>query len=124
MIFAAKNEKGEPTWKLALEEKKDITRRLEPLPVGKEFAIQPGRGKFAVCRAVVVSCIKHEEWVNTFWNNSTYKELLKELEKEAKREGFTKWINVYKYFYDRKIYLKDLFRVEFKLVKGGKKDDN
>jgi len=45
MIFIAKNEDDIPTWKLALEGKKRVTRRMTPLAVGKEFAIQPGRGK-------------------------------------------------------------------------------
>ena len=61
MIFAAKNEKGEPTWRLAKERRKRVTSRVKPLEVGKTFAIQPGRGKKAVCRARVVSCINRLE---------------------------------------------------------------
>jgi len=115
MIFIAKNENGEPSWKLIQEGKKDVTRRIKPLPVGKEFAVQPGRGKFAVCRARVVSCVRHEDWVESIWRTITFKELQIKLDEEAKREGFDKWLSLYNWFENRNILLIDLYRIEFEL---------
>ena len=117
MIFIAKNEKGEPTWKLALEKRKTVTRRLKPLPVGKEFAIQPGRGKFAVCRAGVVSCVNSFE----HFRNSTFdtnKIILLENWKQAEAhlEGFGSWDALMRFFQDKKIQFADTFRIEYELI--------
>ena len=56
MIFCAKNEDGIPTWKLVLAGEKIVTRRMKPMQIGKTFAVCPGRGKKAVCRAEVTDC--------------------------------------------------------------------
>ena len=45
MIFCSKNEDGIPAWQLVLNGQKDVTRRTKPLPIGRIFAVQPGRGK-------------------------------------------------------------------------------
>ena len=113
MIFIAKNEKGEPSWKLILEGKKTVTRRVKPLPVGKDFAICPGRGKFAVCRAKVVSCVKHEDWVDAIWKDIGFKELQIKLDEDAVKEGFDKWLSLYNWFENRGVKLIDLYRIEF-----------
>jgi len=114
MIFIAKNEKGEYTWKLALEKRKTVTRRLKPLPVGKEFAIQPGRGKFAVCRARVISCVNsHRHLLLTSNNEDTDLDWMK---KEAKKEGFSSWKTVIDFFKDKNIDWLDTFRIEFELL--------
>ena len=62
MIFVSKDELGVPAWKKILDGSKTATRRLKPLMVGTDFAVQPGRGVKAVCRAVVTSCVTHGEW--------------------------------------------------------------
>jgi len=116
MIFIAKNEKGEPSWKLILEGKKTVTRRIKPLLIGKEFAVCPGRGKFAVCRAKVTSCTRHEDWVETIWQNVGFRELQIRLDKDAKKEGFDKWISLYNWFENRNVKLIDLYRIEFEKV--------
>jgi len=62
MIFVSKDELGVPAWKKILDGSKIATRRLKPLMVGTDFAVQPGRGVKAVCRAVVTTCVTHGEW--------------------------------------------------------------
>lgn len=116
MIFIAKNEKGEPSWKLILEGKKTVTRRVKPILIGKEFAVCPGRGKFAVCRARVTSCIKHEDWVETIWQNIGFRELQIKLDEDAKKEGFDKWLSLYNWFDNRGISLIDTYRIEFEKI--------
>ena len=111
MIFIAKNEDGEPTWKLALEGKKTVTRRLKAMPVGKEFPIQPGRGKFAVCRARVVSCVNSlDHWKEHKGDICHYKE------SEAHLEGFNSWRGLMRFFEKKEIQFKDTFRIEFERV--------
>lgn len=85
MIFIAKNEDNIPTWKLAKNGKKVVTRRLKPMPIGKEFAIQPGRGKFAVCRGKVISCISS---YTHFLITAKGDEDIEWMKEEAKLEGF------------------------------------
>lgn len=116
MIFIAKNEKGEPSWKLIMEGKKTVTRRLKPLPVGKEFAICPGRGKFAVCRAKVISCERHEDWIKASWDDISFNELMIKLDKEAIKEGFGKWLSLCEWFANSRVLLTDTYRIEFELV--------
>ncbi len=114
MIFVAKNEKGEPTWKLALEGKKTVTRRLKPLPIGKEFAIQPGRGKFAICRARVISCVNSHRHLLLTANGKDSD--INWMKQEAKKEGFSSWKTVVDFFKDKNIDWLDTFRIEFKTI--------
>lgn len=117
MIFCAKNEKGEPTWQLAKEGRKTVTRRPKPLPVGKEFAIQPGRGKFAVCRGRVISCMSHREWILSEGKPGHIIVLgTRFLDKEAKKEGFDSWVDLVDWFNKRKQKIENMFRIEFELV--------
>lgn len=103
LIFSARNEYGEPLWRLVLEGKKTVTRRTKPLAAGKEFAVQPGRGQRAVCRAVVVSCEKeglqhcHED--------------------EAKKEGFKSWEGLRNWLKEHNSKRLPLYRIEFKVLK-------
>lgn len=117
MIFISKDENGIPAWKKVLDGSKTVTRRVKPLIVGTEFAIQPGRGVKAVCRAVVISCIPHDEW-------SAYEirpfEGTKYLEKamlfEAKEEGFETvkgWVDWYP---EHGIDISKTYRIGFKKV--------
>ena len=111
MIFIAKNEKGTPTWKLALQGKKKVTRRMKPLPVGKEFAVQPGRGKFAVCRGRVVSCVNSlDHWHGHKGDICSYKE------SEAHLEGFISWDGLMQFFGKNKIQFVDTYRIEYELI--------
>jgi hypothetical protein len=112
MIFIAKNEDGIPTWKLALQGKKTVTRRMKPLDVGKEFAIQPGRGKFAVCRALVISCFNSwDHWTEHKADICNYKK------SEANLEGFNTWHGLMQFFEKNQIQFIDTYRIEYELVK-------
>lgn len=113
MIFIAKNENGEPTWKLAQDGIKTVTRRLKPLPVGKEFAIQPGRGKFAVCRGKVISCMGSMEHYKKYSNVRFLKEYK---ENEAHLEGFNSWDGLMQFFQEKKIQFIDTYRIEYMLI--------
>jgi len=117
MIFIAKNEKGEPSWKLILEDKKTVTRRVKPLPIGKEFAVCPGRGKFAVCRCRVVSCIQHRDWIKS---QSTAGAItlfgIPYFNKEARKEGFGSWGGLVKWFNARGQDIETMFRIEFEKI--------
>ena len=129
MIFISKNEDGIPAWKLILEGKKTVTRRIKPIPVGKEFAVQPGRGKKAVCRARVISCMNTKEWLDWMRINTiadTFKATLSEdsvlwsikssANKEAKREGFKSWTGLCDWFRSKKIDMYKTYRIEFKVI--------
>ena len=86
------------------------------MPVGKEFAIQPGRGKFAVCRARVVSCMRsmrHYQSYAHILGLQKYKEL------EAYKEGFGSWDALMRFFQDKKIQFADTFRIEYELINNG-----
>jgi len=123
VIFCAKNEDGIPTWKLVLEGKKTVTRRLKPMPIGKEFAIQPGRGKKAVARGKIIGCEK-----TTYWWWDSLNRLIDEpfyprrknwfLVREARKEGFKTWQGLLDWFAEHKININDTYRIEFELVKG------
>lgn len=114
MIFIAKNEDGIPSWKLVLEGKKTVTRRLKPLPVGKEFAVQPGRGKFAVCRARVISCMDCKPWYEQEIAEKGNEDLLDE---EANKEGFETWEGLINWFVSKYgEHLPSFFRIEFELI--------
>lgn len=108
MIFASVNEGGVPAWKLVLQGKKTVTRRLKPLEVGKVFAIQPGRGKKAVAWARVVSCISQEKWL---WDYPKF-------EDDAVKEGFKTWYGVRKWFKQHELDVEKTYRIEFELITG------
>lgn len=117
MIFIAKNEKGEPSWKLVLEGNKTVTRRVKSLPVGKDFAVCPGRGKFAICRAEVIDCIPHQKWIikKSFFLTEP-NDAVQILENEAHKEGFNSWHGLIKWFRDKGINIDDTYRIEFKVL--------
>ena len=109
MIFASVNEQNQPAWKLVLERRKTVTRRLKPLPVGSVFAVQPGRGMKAVCRARVKSCVRHSEWRHKYQGSM--------LEKfEARHEGFSSWAGLVAWFEAHKIDINKTQRIEFEKV--------
>lgn len=117
MIFSAKNEDGVPTWKLVKDGSKVVTRRLKPLWVDDDFAIQSGRGRTAICRARVVSCIPHYKWLQRNVligvEDCDVKRILKD---EATKEGFNSWAGLMNYFEEKKINMFHLYRIEFQLI--------
>jgi hypothetical protein len=125
VIFCAKNEDGVPTWKLVLEGKKTITRRLKPMSIGKEFAIQPGRGKKAVARGKVIDCWNSKVHEDYFFIGLEYITQKKKVEAdrlaycdvEAALEGFKTWQGLRNWFFKHKININDTYRIEFKLIK-------
>jgi hypothetical protein len=130
VIFCAKNEDGVPTWKLVLEGKKTVTRRLKPMPIGKEFAIQPGRGKKAVARGKVINCeVTFNwwfDWVGKNMFNPFFKYKKRQfLKREAYKEGFKTWKGLSDYFHqeNKGLIVKTIsgtYRIEFELVKEDK----
>jgi len=111
MIFIAKNEEGIPSWKLVLNGMKTVTRRLKPMDVDKVFAVQPGRGKFAVCKAKVISCIACDDWYSQEIAEKGNEHLLDE---EAHKEGFGSWDGLLDWLIKK--YGEDLptfYRIEF-----------
>ena len=117
MIFIAKNEKGESSWKLILEGKKIVTRRAKPLSVGKEFAVCPGRGKFAICRCKVISCMPHRDWLKSQSTAGAITLLgIPYFNKEAKKEGFESWDGLVKWFNTRGQDIETMFRIEFEKI--------
>lgn len=115
MIFVAKNEFGTPSCILIQNGTKTVTRRMKPMDVGKEFAVQPGRGKFSICRARVIAC---DNSMKHFHNNTG--SLTNYKIKEARLEGFETWHGLMQWFQKHNINFADTFRIEFKLVKEGK----
>jgi len=112
VIFCARNEDGIPTWQLVLSGDKTTIRRIKPMVVGKEFAIQPGRGKFAVCRGRVLSCINSlDHWKGHKGDICGYKNV------EAALEGFNSWRGLMGFFENKDIVFGDTFRIEFEVIK-------
>jgi len=112
MIFCAKNEDGIPTWQLVLTGEKTVSRRLKPMQIGKEFAVCPGRGKHAVCRAVVIDCtLSKVHYHAKEMDPADYKYL------EAKMEGFKTWDYLMYWLRSHGIKFEDTFRIEFKVIK-------
>jgi hypothetical protein len=112
LIFTAKNENGEYTWKLVDSGKKKTTSRVKPVAVGKMVAIQPGRGKRAVCKKKVISCMNrlehsHQAMAQPEFNLIAWKQ------KEAELEGFLTWDGLMRYFQDHKLNFMELYRIEF-----------
>ena len=119
MIFIAKNEDGESSWKLVQDGVKTVTRRMKPMDVGKEFAICPGRGKYAVCRAKVIDCMNSLEHFHRYsQQKEVYRSLNEYKADEARLEGFNSWDGLMRWFQKHKINFADTFRIEFELIKN------
>jgi hypothetical protein len=105
MIFSSVNEDGMPAYMLVLLMKKTVTRRRRPEPVNVLRAVQSGRGKKATGYIQITDC-SEEKFPG---------EGIKNLQKEAKKEGFRYWSTVSEYL---KKYIGDApcFRIEFRLV--------
>lgn len=117
MIFIAKNEEGTPSWKLIQLGQKTVTRRIKPLKVGKDFAVCPGRGKFAICRAEVTDCRTHGNWIGHVTCMVTEpNDAVQILNNEAHKEGFGSWTGLMNWFKEKGINIDDLYRIEFKIL--------
>ena len=110
MIFISKNEKDEPAWKLILEGRKTVTRRLKPIVIGKSIAVCPGRGKKAVCRILTISC---EPSMSYFRRTCPMDKVKQWKQMEAELEGFESWDGLMKWFEKHKIQFAETFRIEF-----------
>ena len=117
MIFSSKNEDGVPKWKQILDGTATVTRRLKPIMVSKVCAVQPNRGKKAVCHIRIKSCVKHSDWFKNIRLFNSRKKYLNGLQKEAEREGFEDWSFLLDYFENKKIEIFDTYRIEFEVVK-------
>ena len=118
MIFAAKNEKGEPSWKLVLDGRKIITRRLKSTTVGKIRAVQPGRGKKSICKIKILRCMPHKNYMIGLSNLSddAVGRFQKALDNEAKKEGFETWQGLLDWLNTKGIDIGDTWRLEFEKV--------
>jgi len=110
MIFCSKNEKGEYAWRLVLNGRKTVTRRLKPIPIGKIKAVQPLRGRKAVGYIKIISCQSHNGWFVGLPTGN------KQFTDEAEKEGFYSWHGLLDWFADHKIKIFDTYRMEFELV--------
>lgn len=142
MIFSAKNEEGIPTWKLVLTDEKTVTRRLKPEPVGAIRAVQPGRGKKAVCKIRILSCSTQKEWMEKLCDKNVHEmaqkikrrkkrpdlceffgelftNLWHKLDEEAEKEGFNRIIPLLTWFINNKIDYLKTYRIEFERIKNG-----
>lgn len=130
MIFISRNERGvlKADWIAGLHIGVHyVTRRPKGREVGKEDAVCPGRGKFAVARGKCVSSMTHPSWVvdtraeigrwckgNGFKAETDWG-LAQKL--EAHKEGFDTvdgWLNWYT---ENKIDIDKLYRNEYVKVK-------
>ena len=66
MIFSSRNETGRMAWQLVLEGRKTITRRLKPMPVGKEFPVQPPAAlRCKLCGKRSKDFVELKDWTQT-----------------------------------------------------------
>ena len=91
------------------------------MEVGKEFAVCPGRGKKAVCRAKVISCIAHITWkrrAEEATSDLVYPIHMQYAEHwEAKREGFLNWDGLLTWLELNFTDIDKTYRIEFKVLK-------
>ncbi len=122
MIFCAKNENGVSTYDLVMQGLKTVTRRDKPLPIGKRFAIQLGRGKKAGGYGKVLSCENTLSWwLDWVWANHGKpffkRKKRKFLLEEAEKEGFISWNGLSKWFKNRGKNILYTYRIEFEVIK-------
>lgn len=120
MIFAAKNEDDESTCDLVLSGEKTVTRRKiggRVYEVGKDYAVQRGRGKKQEGRIKILSRMTHNDWIK---NQAIPGHLtiigMPFLHKEARREGFKSWNGLLAYAIENKLDIMKTIRYEFELV--------
>lgn len=74
--------------------------------MGKVFAVQPNRGKKAVCYARVISCFRTPDFACYRFDPH----------KEAKKEGFKTYDGLLNFFAEKNINIMDTYRIEFEVV--------
>lgn len=119
MIFGAKNENGKSTFELVLEKRKTVTRRNSEgrtYFIGKDYAVQYGRGKTSAGRIKIISSQSHYDWWKNNIERLSEKERNEALNNEAHKEGFNSWDGLIKYFIKNNIHMLTLTRYEFELV--------
>ena len=116
MIFASKNEKGDPAWKLILEGKKTVTRRLKPIKEGSIRAIQQNRCGKAIGHIKIISCQSSDKWIEELLDCTTKRTLNRRLREEANREGFERWFDLCDWFLNNNIDIDRTYRIEFELI--------
>jgi len=119
MIFAARNEKDELTCDLVLSGDKIVTRRPgvgRIYKVGKDYAVQRGRGKCSEGRIQILSRIYHYEWVQKTLKDLSADEINQVLQEEAEREGFKSWKGLLDYLAKNNTDINNVIRYEFKVI--------
>lgn len=120
MIFIAKNEDGKATYDLVLSKDKIVTRRKlggRIYVVGKDYAVQRGRGKKQEGRIVILSRMSHLDWIRKESGTGLISVIgLPLLNKEAKREGFNSWKGLLDYLKKHNLHINDTIRYEFELI--------
>lgn len=119
MIFSARNEKNESTCDLVLHCKKTVTRRPDTgrmYRFGESYAVQRGRGKPSEGRILIVSVIRHDEWIQANIAGRDADTINRILQKEAQLEGFLSWKGLLDYMANHKININDTIRYRFKLI--------
>lgn len=111
MIFSAKNEKGEPLWRLVLEGRKVVTRRTKTIQIGKIRAVQSKRGGKSLGYIEIISCVDDEEWCD--------KHIPQETKAEARREGYYTWEGLWEFLRSHTPKSARLYRMEFKKSMDG-----
>ena len=85
-----------------------VTRRSKPKEVGKVVAVCSNRGKKQVCKARVISCMIHNQWLEE-GDEST-------LTEEAIREGFKTEVAWLAWYPAHKIDINQTFRIEMERI--------
>jgi hypothetical protein len=123
MIFGAKNEKGTSTCDLVLSGKKIATRRLltgRLYRVGYTYSVQRGRGTRAEGQIMIVSAIKHIDWVHKNVVDRSADTINRVLQREAEAEGFMSWKGLLDYMAKNNIDINNTIKYRFRLLDGRK----
>lgn len=123
MIFGAKNERGISTCNLVLSGQKIVTRRLltgRLYRVGYTYSVQRGRGTKAEGQIIIVSAMKHIDWVHKTLVGRSADTINRVLQREAEAEGFMSWKGLLDYMAKNNIDINNTIKYRFKLLDGGK----
>lgn len=118
MIFNARNGKGVSTCDLVLSGEKKVTRRRlfgRLYHVGQIYSIQPNRGSKSLGYIIIVSAIRHIDWVHKTLEDRPARSINRILQREAELEGFSSWKNFLDYIAKNNVDLNNTIRYRFKL---------
>lgn len=113
MIFCSKNEDGVPAWKLIIDGKKTVTRRLKPVDPGNILAVQPNRCMKAVGYIRIKSCCDSIKYLNEY---ADFTDLIEWKQREAQLEGFNSWDGLMRFFQKHNIQFGETYRLEFEYI--------